>query len=66
MNSVATTFLSSVRFLEQGNIRFFYSTAIDPFTMITTTLTGGAPMEIRRSLETDFVELQIGFDPYRL
>ena len=66
VNSVATTLQSSVRFLEQPGIRFFYATAIDPFTMITAQLTGGAPIEIRRSLETDFVELTLGFDPYKL
>jgi len=66
VNGGAVTMDSSIRFLEQGNVRFFYSTAIDPFTMITATLTGGAPIEIKRSLETDFVELIIGFDPYKL
>jgi hypothetical protein len=66
INGSATGMSSSVRFLEQANVKFFYATAIDPFTMITATLTGGAPIEIRRNLETDFVELIIGFDPYKL
>ena len=66
INSVATVMQSAVRFLEQPNINFYYATAIDPFTMITATLTGGAPVEIRRSLETDFIEMTIGFDPYKL
>ncbi len=66
INSVGTTLQSSVRFLEQANVRFFYSTAIDPFTLIRATLTGGAPIEIRRSLETDYVQFILGFDPYKL
>jgi len=66
LNAVATTLLSSIRFLEQDNVHFFYSTAIDPYTMITTQLTGGAPIEIQRDLETDFVTLILGYDPYKL
>ena len=66
VNAGAVTMDSAIRFLEQANVRFFYATAIDPFTLITATLTGGAPIEIRRSLETDFVELILGFDPYKL
>jgi hypothetical protein len=65
-NGTAVTMDSNVRFLEQAGVNFFYLTAIDPFTAITTTLTGGAPIEIRRNLETDFVEIIIGFDPYKL
>jgi len=57
---------SSIRFLEQADVRFYHATAIDPYTMITAELTGGAPIEISRSLETDFVSLIIGFDPYKL
>ena len=66
INGVATTLASSLRFLEQTDIRFFYSTAIDPFTKINATLTGGAPVEIRRDLETDMVEIILGYDPYKL
>ena len=66
VNGGATAMASSVRFLEQANVRFFYATAIDPYTMITATLTGAAPLEIKRDLETDYVELHIGFDPYKL
>ena len=66
VNGGAETMDSSVRFLEQPGINFFYSTAIDPFTMITATLTGGAPIEIRRDLETDTIEMILGFDPYSL
>ena len=66
VNGGATAMASSVRFLEQANVRFFYSTAIDPYTMITATLTGAAPLEIKRDLETDYVELILGFDPYKL
>jgi uncharacterized protein YjbI with pentapeptide repeats len=66
INAVSTSMQSSIRFLEQANVRFFYSTAIDPFTKITSILTNGAPKEIRRSLETDFVQILIGYDPYKL
>jgi len=66
INSVATTLASAVRFLRQENVSFFYSTAIDPFTKIQTALTGGAPIEIKRDLETDFIEMIIGYDPYKL
>jgi len=66
VNAGAVTMDSAIRFLEQGSIRFFYATALDPFTMITATLTGGAPIEIKRDLETDYVELILGFDPYKI
>jgi len=66
INSVATSMESSIRFLEQANVRFFHATAIDPYTMITATLTGGAPIAITRSLETDFNTIIIGYDPYKL
>jgi len=66
VNAGAVTMDSAIRFLEQGSIRFFYATAIDPFTMVTATLTGGAPIEIKRDLETDYVELILGFDPYKI
>lgn len=66
VNGGAETMDSSIRFLEQDNVRFFYSTAIDPFTLITATLTGGAPIEIKRDLETDYVQIILGFDPYKL
>ena len=66
INSVATTLQSSIRFLEQANVRFYYSTAIDPYTKIQTALTGGAPIEIRRSLDTDFVTINLSYDPYKL
>ena len=65
-NGTAATMDSAVRFLEQGGVRFYYSTSIDPFTLVTTTLTSGAPIEIRRDLETDFVEILVGYDPYKL
>jgi len=66
INSVATTLQSSIRFLEQANVRFYYSTAIDPYTKIETTLTGGAPIEIRRSLDTDYVDIIVSYNPYKL
>ena len=66
INSVATAMNSSIRFLEQADVRFYHATAIDPYTMITAELTGGAPIEISRSLETDFVSVILGFDPYKL
>ena len=66
VNAGAVTMDSAIRFLEQANVRFFYATAIDPFTLITAQLTGAAPIEIRRDLETDFVEFILGFDPYKL
>lgn len=66
LNAVATTMNSAIRFLQQENVRFFYSTAINPFTMITTSLTGAAPIEIKRDLETDYITLILGFDPYKL
>jgi len=66
INSVASSMESSIRFLEQANVRFFHATAIDPYTMITATLTGGAPIAITRSLETDFNTIIIGYDPYKL
>ena len=66
INGVATTMASSLRFLEQTDVRFFYATAIDPFTKIDATLTGGAPVEIRRDLETDYVEMILSYDPYKL
>ena len=65
-NGTAVTMDSNIRFLEQAGVDFYYLTAIDPFTLITATLTGGAPIEIKRRLETDFVELILGFDPYKL
>lgn len=66
MNSTGITMDSNIRFLVQEGVRFFYSTAINPYTQINTDLTGGAPVTIRRDLDTDFVELQIGYDPYKL
>ena len=66
VNAGAVTMDSQRRFLEQPNVRFFYATAIDPFTLIQATLTGGTPLEIRRSLETNYVEFILGFDPYKL
>jgi len=66
MNSVATSMQSGVRFLLQEGVNFYYATAINPFTMITTTLTGAAPIEIRRNLETDYIEMILGYDPYKL
>jgi hypothetical protein len=66
INSVATTMASAVRFLEQGDVRFYYATAIDPYTMINATLTGAAPIEIKRDLETDYVELVLSYDPYKI
>jgi len=66
INSVATTMSSSVRFLQQEGVRFHYSTAINPYTKIQTTLTGGAPVTIRRDLDTDTVEYVIAYDPYKL
>ena len=65
-SSTAIAIDSSIRFLEQGNVKFFYSTAIDPYTAITSTLTGGAPIEIRRDLETDYITMILGYDPYKL
>ena len=66
VNGGAETMDSAIRFLEQSGIRFFYSTAIDPYTMITARLTGAAPISISRSLETDYVTLLLGYDPYKL
>ena len=66
MNGTAVTMDSSIRFLQQEGVRFFYSTAINPYTQINTDLTGGAPIQIRRDLDTDYVELQIAYDPYKL
>jgi len=66
MNGTAVTMDSAVRFLQQGGVRWYYATAIDPYTAITTTLTGGAPIEIKRDLETDYIEMIIGYDPYKL
>ena len=65
-NGTAFTMDSSIRFLHQEGVRFFYSTAIDPYTKINTDLTGGAPVTIRRDLDTDYVEFVIGYDPYKL
>jgi len=66
MNGTSVTMDSSVRFLQQDGVRFFYSTAIDPYTQFNTTLTGGAPVNIRRDLDTDYIEITIGYDPYKL
>ncbi len=65
-NGTAVTMDSAIRFLEQPGIRFEHVPAIDPFTLITAQLTGGAPIEIQRELTTDFVEIIIGYDPYKL
>ena len=66
VNAGAVTMDSSVRFLEQAGINFFYSTAIDPFTLIQSSLTGAAPIEISRNLDTDYVSINISYDPYKL
>ncbi|MCK5613825.1 hypothetical protein KAR91_68810, partial [Candidatus Pacearchaeota archaeon] len=65
-NATAYTMDSAIRFLRQEGVRFFYSTAIPTRNKIDTDLTGGAPIQIRRDLDTDFVELVIGYDPYKL
>ena len=66
MNGTAVTMDSSIRFLQQEGVRFHYATAINPYTAMTTTLTGGAPVTIRRDLDTDWIEMVIGYDPYKL
>lgn len=66
MNSTAVTMESSIRFLHQEGVRFHYATAISPYTAIDTTLTGGAPITVRRDLDTDTVEILISYDPYKL
>ena len=66
MNGTAVTMDSSIRFLQQEGVRFHYATAINPYTAMTTTLTGGAPVTIRRDLDTDWIEMTISYDPYKL
>lgn len=66
MNGTAVTMASNIRFLQQDGVRFHYSTAIAPYTQIDTDLTGGAPIQIRRDLDTDTVEIVISYDPYKL
>ena len=66
VNAGGVTMDSSIRFLQQANVSKFYLAAIDPYTMITASLTGAAPISISRNLETDFVTFTLGFDPYKL
>jgi len=59
-----TSFNSAVKFLEQSNIKFGYATTLSGFTKITTSQGDGQQLEVKRDLDTDFVTILLGYNPY--
>lgn len=57
-------FDTSVKFLEQGNIKFGYTSTLSGFTKITTSQGTGQQAETRRNLDTDFLTVLIRYNPY--
>jgi len=63
MNGAATTFDSAIRFLEQS-VSFGYQNTLDVFERIITEDGSGFQLETTRNLDTDFLTIKLGFDPY--
>jgi len=63
MNGGATSFNSAVRFLEQ-NVHFGYQSTLDIFERIITPQGNGFQVETVRNLDTDFLTIKLGYDPY--
>jgi len=59
-----TSFDSAVKFLEQAGVRFGYQSILDGFKKITTSQGTGQQLETVRDLDTDFITVLIGFNPY--
>ena len=64
VNGGAATLDSAIRFLEHEDLRFFYTTAIEWYNKITTSLGTGEIISAVRDFDTDYVELKIGYNPY--
>ena len=64
LNNSAETFDSVVKFLEQSNVKFGIQTTVDGFTKITTSQGNGRQIETKRDLDSDFLTITLGYDPY--
>lgn len=63
MNAAATSFNSAVRFLEQS-VTFGYQSTLDIFERVITPRGDGFQVETIRNLDTDFLTIKLGYDPY--
>ena len=63
MIGVATTFNSAVRFME-ASAKFGYQSTLDIFERIITDEGDGFQIETTRNLDTDFLTIKLGYDPY--
>ena len=59
-----TTFDSAVKFLKQKNIKIPYESDLDGFKKITVTDGTGQQGKVTRDLNTDFLTIELMFDPY--
>jgi hypothetical protein len=64
INGSDTTADSTEPFLIQDNVRFHYSSAIDGFTKMVSSVGNGRIKSMLRDLETDFITFTLLFDPY--
>ena len=65
MNSGNTVaFDSAIKFLEQSDIKFVYTSTLNIFTKITASQGTAQQMETKRDLDTDFLTLIIVYNPY--
>jgi hypothetical protein len=63
MNGAATSFNSAIRFMEQ-TVKFGHQSTLDIFDRIITTQGNGFQLETKRNLDTDFLTIKLGYDPY--
>jgi len=64
MNAGAVNFDSCIKFLEHSNIKFGFQSDLDPYRKITTNFGDGQIIDAERDLDTDFLTIKIGYDPY--
>ena len=63
MNGASTSFDTGIRFLEQS-VKFGYQSTLDIFERIITPQGDGFQVETVRNLDTDFLTIKLGYDPY--